>query len=913
MERSTQSQKPSTAPTPAVSAQFQSRSFTEPEASQVQTKLEPGPIIGHNFAHIAVSEPTPPKPPKLPPLQRRGLKVGEPNDQYEQEADLVARQVVNKIQRESLEGEEETVIQPKLSYPSGLHRKLVIQRQAIQGGEASEEITREINQAQSGGQSLPKPLRMKMENAFGSDFSGVKVHTDSTSDTLNRSLSSRAFTTGNHIFFKKGEYRPHAHEGQELIAHELTHVVQQGGSSIQRAVPSLVNSTMLQMKRVIVNEKAQNRQVSILPAPLPQKLQAIEGGAKTKVYNRGDIVEISDADTDHIKDETNEIVWYKIKSSNPQYIRATKIYNVSVAPSTQNLEGPEGEELLDSFNEGVIGTTGDSLDEYSKSLKEEDENANTGGIDLTKGVFGTIGGILSMAISIKELVTNKDRKITDWLSAIWDNLTNITNLTSGISQIVSSAKESDQAQSVSDWSGSFGSAMSTLASGIKTIKSVVDLIGMIAGDEKYDKDEYIKAGSEIVGGALETAKGVVESIKSFLEIFNATTASLATAVPALGIAISATQTIVQGYYLAVSAYYWSQMRKESETINQDITQKSSLKANEVKDQYREYNAQITNLEVRKEEKTGKNQVRTAERDVLEQQKKELEAEKLRLNNEQIKLEKEKAKLSKNPDNKKRIKEIDSRLTEIKDRIEGGLFTSGINDLIKRKQKNIEELQKAIDITAPKITQADTKINEVKHAKAGLKISESELEELDLSEELSSGSKKRVIRQSIHISTNAVKIAGNIATLSGAGSVAGITLQATAAGVETSLPFFRALKNYGRNLAAKNQAKGESGISNYIFDANKSTKAKLEARKKNVITIFNMVNGLNVLLAQIPQNPRPGERMAKVKMEENLKRQAARVENYIKAAGCSPKTLYKNNGKPEEQAKTLLQALYQREF
>jgi hypothetical protein len=76
-----------------------------------------------------------------------------------------------------------------------------------------------------------------MERAFGADFSSVKVHTDAEADTLNQELNARAFTTGQDIFFRQGEYSPGSGSGQKLIAHELTHVVQQNGNrSPQRKV-----------------------------------------------------------------------------------------------------------------------------------------------------------------------------------------------------------------------------------------------------------------------------------------------------------------------------------------------------------------------------------------------------------------------------------------------------------------------------------------------------------------------------------------------------------------------------------------------------------------------------------------------------------------------------------------------------
>ncbi|MEH1916916.1 eCIS core domain-containing protein [Nostoc sp.] len=64
-----------------------------------------------------------------------------------------------------------------------------------------------------------------MEQAFGADFSGVKVHTNGQSDQLNRSIQARAFTTGQDVFFREREYNPGSQGGQEL----LTHVVQQNG------------------------------------------------------------------------------------------------------------------------------------------------------------------------------------------------------------------------------------------------------------------------------------------------------------------------------------------------------------------------------------------------------------------------------------------------------------------------------------------------------------------------------------------------------------------------------------------------------------------------------------------------------------------------------------------------------------
>ena len=92
------------------------------------------------------------------------------------------------------------------------------------------EVDSPIERARGGGQSLDARVRLQTESAFGTDFGGVRVHTDSGAHALNEALRAVAFTTGQDIFFRDGAYNPGSSGGKELLAHELTHVVQQGGS-----------------------------------------------------------------------------------------------------------------------------------------------------------------------------------------------------------------------------------------------------------------------------------------------------------------------------------------------------------------------------------------------------------------------------------------------------------------------------------------------------------------------------------------------------------------------------------------------------------------------------------------------------------------------------------------------------------
>ena len=95
------------------------------------------------------------------------------------------------------------------------------------------DVERTIESSRGGGQSLDSGVQAQMGQALNADFSGVHVHTDAGADGLNRSLSAKAFTTGRDIYFRQGEYNPGSSSGRELLAHELTHVVQQNPDKIQ--------------------------------------------------------------------------------------------------------------------------------------------------------------------------------------------------------------------------------------------------------------------------------------------------------------------------------------------------------------------------------------------------------------------------------------------------------------------------------------------------------------------------------------------------------------------------------------------------------------------------------------------------------------------------------------------------------
>jgi len=122
---------------------------------------------------------------------------------------------VQMMEDEEAQTKEDEDVQTKISIPK----------------KPPKDITSQIQNERGKGSSLPSKTKLEMESGFGADFSGVKVHTSSESASMNKDLGAKAFTTKNDVFFNEGKFSPASKEGKTLLAHELTHTIQQGASS----------------------------------------------------------------------------------------------------------------------------------------------------------------------------------------------------------------------------------------------------------------------------------------------------------------------------------------------------------------------------------------------------------------------------------------------------------------------------------------------------------------------------------------------------------------------------------------------------------------------------------------------------------------------------------------------------------
>jgi Domain of unknown function (DUF4157) len=160
-----------------------------------------------------------------PPIQRKAT-VSSPEDAYEREADEVAEEVL-RMPDSALSGSTPTATHPRMAAAPG-------------ADPAPQPLMAASRTAERGGSPLPTDVRGFFEDRFGHDFSRVRVHSGAAASASSSALGAEAYTLGPNIVFNDGRFAPGSASGQRLIAHELTHVIQQGAVSPRSsAAPTL--------------------------------------------------------------------------------------------------------------------------------------------------------------------------------------------------------------------------------------------------------------------------------------------------------------------------------------------------------------------------------------------------------------------------------------------------------------------------------------------------------------------------------------------------------------------------------------------------------------------------------------------------------------------------------------------------
>lgn len=243
-----------------------------PPAQQQRMLQRIGMRQGNSHVASLVSQFQPrPTSPFVPRIQTK-LTVNEPDDSYEKEADAVADQVMRMESAPPM-------VDPPPDDTLNLSRANFVQRETadpLAGASVTPDVESRVNGLQGRGEPLPDQTRGFMEDRIGADFSDVRIHRDASSAELSRDLNARAFTVGNNIAFNSGEYNPDSSSGKHLLAHELTHTVQQGAAGQLERKP-------------LVQREADTQTTEETDEPTPEEKAAAQAKAQAALAAAGGV------------------------------------------------------------------------------------------------------------------------------------------------------------------------------------------------------------------------------------------------------------------------------------------------------------------------------------------------------------------------------------------------------------------------------------------------------------------------------------------------------------------------------------------------------------------------------------------------------------------------------------------------
>ncbi|MEL7355577.1 MAG: DUF4157 domain-containing protein [Cyanobacteria bacterium J06560_6] len=259
--------------------------------ADIQARLEQASSFGHDLMQPVVQRLVEPEEEKEEEkiLVQTKLTMGQPGDKYEQEADAMAQRVM--AMRENEVGEEAAGIKGKQLSPK-------LQAKGT-GLEMPPGFEQQLASKQGGGQPLSEEVRSFMEPRFGADFSGVRIHQE---PALTSAIQAQAFTHGQDIYFNSGKYASGTDEGKELLAHELTHVVQQSGHRSQLGI---------QQRPETKRATAKNWKVKVIVKSINVREQPSRSAKKVGIFSYGQEIDVKE----RVNDEWLKIIYPGMRSA----------------------------------------------------------------------------------------------------------------------------------------------------------------------------------------------------------------------------------------------------------------------------------------------------------------------------------------------------------------------------------------------------------------------------------------------------------------------------------------------------------------------------------------------------------------------------------------------------------------------
>lgn len=451
-----------------------------------------------------------------PTVVQKKMSVGASDDRYEREADAVAAQVVQRISAgetagngaagttKGAPGKVARRTKATASPLGSIQRITGAPTVGLGGGDLDADTSERIERTRGGGSAMPEPLRRSMEGAFGGvDFAGVRLHSGAESKDLNQHLGAKAFTVGNDIYFNDGVPNASSQSDQSLLAHELTHTLQQGGTA-QRRVQRLGTS----------------------PRTAPDLTGVTYGGLGEKTGAHENANNLGDG----LKGGTGSIGEF---------------------------------DSANSFRKDMQ-TAHTGKDDGTTGLAGRDK-AEQGNITIASGAMSTFDLVLDISKAI-QIFTSNESSAMEKGGAVMGIASSTTKTAAGMSSITKTAQDS-QAGSTTDVAdkvlGEIAGFIGIFQGGYNMVKAIYELVSK--GAQMTDREKAAGVG-ELVKAVLETGKGTVELINKFMSHLGTVAAPLLAAAPGIGIAMNCIELIMNGINIGFAYCAWVEMRDDKRTF-----------------------------------------------------------------------------------------------------------------------------------------------------------------------------------------------------------------------------------------------------------------------------------------------------------------------------------------------------------
>jgi len=447
------------------------------------------------------------------------LAVGSTDDPAEREADAVAEQVVSRIRRGIIEHGDPQSTDVRRSPAGRIRRDAVV---GHSGGAVDTDTEQRIQRRRGGGEPLPDDVAADMSAGFGTDLSHVRLHTGTEATDLSNRLQARAFTVGSDVFLRdSASLRSGA--GQELLAHELTHVVQQsGGQEVARRLVDAMSvheiklfektaaGAMTPVKEGSGTDEKQKRHPAG-PVQLKDTPVVVEGVKYYQLAGSAHYVREENVQIGGLEDEADS-TWKTADNAIGAYDSANE----------------DGVKFSDDLGKAIEKSGGQPSDEMGKSADS----------------FNILGGLAQFASAI----TSEKEFKSDYVAAGLDLVEGGAKVTAGAAGLAEKTGPKDAAEGnkqISDASGAIGDVAGGLKSTLDAFLNAFDLYKQWS---KKSSSEKAKQGVGAIQDALKAAQSGVKAAKGFTDAWGGA-GPAAAAVPGLGVAIAACDLIVRGVAL----------------------------------------------------------------------------------------------------------------------------------------------------------------------------------------------------------------------------------------------------------------------------------------------------------------------------------------------------------------------------